>query len=128
MTNTQDFTKAFTEMFDQMPKDFGDFSAAFRNSAELSEKLSKVALTAAEQSAAISNSWTKDTLAKLADATTAKEDPAAYGKAVTDLASRSFETASENVVAFAEVAKRVQMETIELLLATGQNVAPKAGK
>ncbi len=128
MAKTQDFTKAFTDMFDTLPKDFGGIAHAFRSNAELAEKLSKVALTAAEQSAEISSKWTKDTLAKLSTVTAAKEDPMAYGQTAADLASKSFEVASENVVAFAEVAKRVQMETIELMLAAGKDLAPKAGK
>ncbi len=128
MANPQDFTKAFTDMIDAMPKDFGGVTEAFRSNAQLAEKLSKVALTAAEQSAEISSNWTRDALAKLATATAAKEDPMAYGQTAADLASKSFEVASENVVAFAEVAKRVQMETIELMLAAGKDLAPKAGK
>lgn len=114
----------FADFMSAMPADIA-MPATMRQGAELGEKLSKVALMAAEQSAAIASAWTKDTLAKLGQASKAKEDPSDYGRAAGDFASASFQTASENIVAFAEVAKRLQMETIEIVLAAGQDAASK---
>ncbi|MGG7645686.1 phasin family protein [Rhodovulum sp. YNF3179] len=121
MTKTQDFTKTFTDMMDAFPGDMTAMNDMFRNTAQFSEKMSKIALTAAEQSAEISNKWTKDTLSKMSEVTKAQEEPADYSKVATDIASSSVETASENMAAFAEIAKRVQMETIELMLAAGKD-------
>lgn len=53
-------------------------------------------------------------------------EPADYTKAATDFASAAAELASENLAAFAEVAKKVQMETVELLLAAGKDVSAEA--
>ena len=63
-----------------------------------------------------------ETLAKLGDVTSVKEEPTDYTKAMTDFASAQAELASENLAAFAEVAKKVQMETVELMLAAGKEV------
>lgn len=127
MTNpTQDYTKLFTDFLGSMPTDFTAFQDAFKNGAALNEKLSKVALTAAEQSAEISNKWTRETLARLGAISKAQEDPAGYSKAATEFASTSVETAAENMAAFAEVAKKAQTETVELLLASSRDVAEEA--
>lgn len=114
----------FADFMSAMPADFA-MPASMRQGAELGEKLSKAALMAAEQSAAIASAWTKDMLTKLGEASKAKEDPADYSKAAGDFATASFQTASENIVAFAEVAKHLQMETIEIVLAAGQDATSK---
>jgi hypothetical protein len=78
------------------------------------------------KSTEISTAWTKDVLAKFADLSKVKAEPADYAKAMTDMASASAETAAENVAAFAEVAKKVQMETVELMMAAGKDASEEA--
>jgi hypothetical protein len=90
------------------------------------EKLSKVALEAAEKSSEISTKWTKDTLAKMADLTTMKSEPADYSKSFTDFATAEAEMFAETMSAYAEVAKKVQMETAELMLAAGKTASEDA--
>jgi hypothetical protein len=92
----------------------------------MNEKLSAVALQAAEKSTEISAKWTKDTIAKMADMSKAKPEPADYAKAMTDFASAQAEVAAENMAAFAEVAKKVQMDTVELLMAAGKDFSEDA--
>jgi len=125
-TKTQDFTKTMQDMMKAFPMDTGAMQDAFKSQAALSEKMTKVALEAAEKSTEISAKWTKDTLTKVGSLTTAKEEPAEYGKAMTDFASSAAETAAENMAAFAEVAKKVQMETVELMLAAGKDFSEDA--
>ena len=55
-----------------------------------------------------------------------KEDPADYTKAMTDFASAQAEMAAEHMAAFAEVAKKVQMDTVELMLAAGKDMGEEA--
>ena len=128
MAKAQDINTVLKDIMGAFPVDTKAMEDAFKNQAALSEKLSGVALTAAEQSAEISNKWTKETLAKLNDMTKAKSEPADYAKAVTDFASASAEVAAENMAAFAEVAKKVQMETVELLMSAGKNLQEDAAK
>ena len=99
---------------------------AFKTTASLNEQLSGVALTAAEKSAEISSNWTKDTLDKLADMSKVKAEPADYAKAMTDFASASAEAAAENLAAFSEIAKKVQTETVELMMAAGKDISEDA--
>lgn len=128
MAKAQDINTVMKDIMGAFPVDTKAMEDAFKNQAALNEKLSGVALTAAEQSAEISNKWTKETLAKLNDMTKAKSEPADYAKAMTDFASASAEVAAENMAAFAEVAKTVQMQTVELLMSAGKDLQEDAAK
>lgn len=123
---TQDYTKMFKDMMGNFPVDMSAMQDAYKTQASLAEKMSKVALEAAEKSSEISAKWTKDTIGKMGSVTTVKSEPADYGKAVTDFASAQAEMAAENMAAFAEVAKKVQMETVELMLAAGKDISEDA--
>ena len=122
MAKTQDITAMMKDMMGAFPVDTTAMEDAFKTTATLNEKLSGVALEAAEKSTEISSKWTKDTLAKLADMSKAKAEPADYAKAMTDFASASAEVAAENMAAFAEIAKKVQMDTVELMMAAGKDM------
>lgn len=126
MAKTQDFNTAMKDIMGAFPVDTAVMEGAFKNTASLNEKLSGVALSAAEKSAEISNKWAQDTIAKLGDISKIKTDPADYAKAATDFASASAEAASENLAAFAEIAKKVQMDTVELMMAAGKDVTEGA--
>lgn len=126
MTKTNDFTKLFQDIAAAYPVDATALQNAFKTQAAIGEKLSKVALEAAEKSTEISAQWTKLTIAKLADVTKAKAEPTDYTKAFTDFASASAEVTAEHLAAYAEVAKKVQMETVELLLAAGKDMSEDA--
>lgn len=126
MAKTQDFTKVMQDMMASFPVDAGSFQEAFKTTAALGEKMAKVAIDAAEKSTEISSKWTKDALAKVGTLAKAKDEPTDYTKAITDFASSAAEMAAENLAAFAEVAKKVQMETIELMLAAGKDFSEDA--
>ncbi|MBT8455143.1 MAG: Phasin [Rhodobacteraceae bacterium] len=126
MAKAQDYSKVFKDMMGSFPVDMSAMQDAYKTQASLGEKMSKVALEAAEKSTEISSKWTKDTLSKVGAVTTVKDEPADYGKAMTDFASAQAEMAAENMAAFAEVAKKVQMETVELMLAAGKDMSEDA--
>jgi len=128
MAKTQDFNSAMKDIMGAFPVDTKAMEDAFKNQATLNEKLSGVALSAAEKSAEISSKWTKDTLAKLNEISKAKAEPADYAKAATDFASANAEVAAENMAAFAEIAKKVQMETVELMMSAGKTMQDDATK
>jgi hypothetical protein len=125
-TKTQDVTTMFKDMIGSFPVDMSAMEDAFKTTATLNEKLSGVALDAAEKSAEISSKWTKDTLSKMSEISKAKAEPADYAKAMTDFASASAEAAAEHMAAFAEVAKKVQMDTVELMMAAGKDFSEDA--
>lgn len=126
MTKTTDYTKIMQDMLGAFNMDTKVMQDAFKTQAALGERMSKVVLEAAEKSTEISTKWTKETLAKVGDLSTVKDEPTDYTKAMTDFASNSAELAAENMAAFAEVAKRVQMETVELMLAAGKDISEDA--
>jgi hypothetical protein len=126
MTKTPDFAKTMQDMMASFPVDASAFQNAFKTQAAFAEKFSKVALEAAEKSTEITSKWAKDSIAKLTDVSKAKAEPTEYTKSVTDFASAAAEMAAENLAAFAEVAKKVQMETVELMLAAGKDMSEDA--
>ncbi len=126
MNRNQDFTKYMTDMMGQFPVDTSALTEAFKTQAAFGEKISKIALAAAEQSAEISHKWTRETLSKMGPMAEIKEEPSDYAKAMTDFASASAEVAAENIAAFAEVAKKVQMDTVELMMSAGKEAQEDA--
>lgn len=126
MQNATDFTAMFKDVMGSFPVDTSAMDDAFKTTASLNEKLSTVALTAAEKSAEVSNKWAADTMAKLSDMSKVKSEPADYAKAISDFASSSAEAAAENMAVFSEIAKKVQMETVELMMAAGKNASEEA--
>jgi len=123
MAKTQDFSAIMKDMMGAFPVDTKAMDDAFKTTATLNEKLSAVSVDAAEKSAELSTAWAKDTLANFADFAKVKAEPADYAKAMTGMASASAESAAEHVASFAEIAKKVQLETVELMMAAGKNVS-----
>lgn len=126
MAKTQDFTKMVQDVLTAFPVDATAVQEAFKTSAALGERMTKVVLEAAEKSTEISSKWTKEAIAKVGEVARAKEEPADYSKAISEFATASAEMAAENLAAFAEVAKKVQMETVELILAAGKDLSEDA--
>ncbi len=127
MAKTQDYSKMMTDMMGAFPMmDQKAMQDMFKTHAQIGEKMSKVVLEAAEKSTEISTKWTKDTISRMGQITAVKDEPTEYTKAATDFASGSAESAAENMAAYAEVAKKVQMETVELMLAAGKDMQEDA--
>ncbi|MGR3542520.1 MAG: phasin, PhaP [Hasllibacter sp.] len=126
MNNTNEMQKMFADMLGAFPVDTSAMKDAWKTQSALAEKLSRVALDAAETSTEISAGWTKRTIGKMNDVAAVKDEPADYGKAMTDFASATAEMTAETMAQFAEVAKKVQMETVELMLAAGRETAAEA--
>ena len=123
MAKTQDFTAVFKDMMGAFPVDTKAMEDAFKSQSTLAEKLSAVSIDAAHKSTELSAKWAQDTLTKLQDLSKAKAEPADYAKSMTDFASASAEAAAEHMAAFAEIAKKVQSQTMELMLAAGKDMS-----
>lgn len=128
MAKTPDFTKTLQDMMANFPIDTSSFQEALKSQNVLGEKLAKVALTAAERSTEISAQWAKDSISRMGELAVVKEEPSEYAKSLTDYASASAELAAEHMAAFAEVAKKVQMDTVDLMLTAGKDIASDAQK
>ena len=128
MAKSNDYTKMMKDMMGAFPVDTSAMTEAFKNQASFADKMSKVVLDAAEKSTEVSAGWTKATIGKLGVVTNVKDDPADYTKAMTDFASAQAEMSAESMAAFAEIAKKVQMETVELMMAAGKDFGDDASK
>ena len=126
MTKAQDFTKVMQDMMASYPIDTKAMEEAFKTTAAFNEKMTAVAIEAAEKSNEIASKWMKDTLGKLTEVSKAKTEVTDYTKSVTDFASSSAEMTAEHMSAFAEVAKKVQLETVELMMAAGKDITEDA--
>ena len=122
MAKTQDFTAMFKDVMGAFPVDTKAMEDAFKTQSALTEKMSAVAIDAAQKSTALSAKWANDTLTKLSTVSAAKAEPADYAKSMTDFASTAAEAAAEHMAAFAEIAKKVQTETLELMLTAGKSM------
>ena len=123
MAQTPDFAQLVKDMMGNFPVDTSSVENLAKSQAALAEKMSAVAIEAAQKSTDLSAKWMQDTLSKLSGVTAAKSEPADYAKSVTDFVTQSAETAAEHMAAFADIAKRVQTETLELLMAAGKDMS-----
>lgn len=123
MAKTQDFTAAFKDVMGSFPVDTKAMEEMFKSQTTLAEKMSTVSIDAAQKSTELSAKWAQDTLGKMQAMTAAKTEPADYAKSMTDFASASAEAAAEHMAAFAEIAKSVQTQTLELMMAAGKDMS-----
>ena len=123
MAKTQDFGAMFKDVMGAFPVDTKSMENMFKSQTALTEKMSAVAIDAAQKSTELSAKWAQDTLAKLSAMSKAKAEPADYTKSMTDFFSATAEAAAEHMAAFAEIAKKVQTETLELMLAAGKDMS-----
>lgn len=126
MSKSQDYTKMMQDFMGAFPVDMSAMQDSWKSYASFGERMSKVALDAAEKSTEISSKWTIDTIGKMGSIAAVKDEPADYSKAVTEFASAQAESTAETLAAFAEIAKKVQMETVELMLAAGKDAQEDA--
>ena len=126
MTKTNDLTATFKDAMAAFPIDASAAEGAFKTTADLNEKISTVALTAAKDSTEISTKWAQDTLKGLSDVSKAKSQPTDYTQALTDFVSDYSKAATEHMTAFAEIAKKAQADTLELMTAAGKTFSEDA--
>lgn len=121
MNNFSDFRKSAADMAGMFPTDVNTFKKAVRDSADFGEKMSKVAIEAAEKNVEVSTEWTRETLVRLRNVAQAKESPADYARAINEFATESADAASEHITALAEIAKNVHKDTVEVFLDAGRD-------
>lgn len=128
MAKTPDFAKTMQDMMSNFPVDTSSMQEAMKSQSLLGERLARVALSAAERSTEISAQWAKDSIARMGELAAVREEPSEYAKAYSDFASAAAEMAAEHMAAYAEVAKKVQMDTVDLMLTAGKDIASDAQK
>ena len=130
MFNFEDYTKNFEKIMSQSPFKVDD---AMKSMMDYNTKVGKIALDTVKKNTELSQSWAKESLSALDPFVTGTEKPEDFMKIATDFVSSQTQSAPKHMAEFAEVAKKAQLETIDLMMKTGKdaqeeltNVAKKA--
>ena len=118
MNRIQEFSKLYTDTVMNFVPNPDNFGESFRKSAEMGEKISMIAVKAAQGSVEIANKWAVETLEHVGEAARAKDEAADYAKVAGDFATKSVESATGHIAGLVEVAKEAQVDTAEAVLSS----------
>ena len=122
MVSTIDMNKFYTDFMSSLPSDSSIFDDAFKRQTEINEKYYDLFLKVAENSIAVSYKWANDTIAKMQEAPKYDGDPSGYAKSLGDFVSAQADVTTENLAAYAEIAKKAQMDSVSLFLSSANEV------
>jgi DNA-directed RNA polymerase subunit F len=116
--------------FDEYTKNFEKFSTQnpFMSSHsldsifEFNSKLSKIALDTLKKSAELSQDWSKETLNSLDTFTKTHKNPSDYSKVINDFITQQTQSSPKHIAEFAEIAKKAQLDTIDLYMSAGKEM------
>ena len=116
--------------FDEYTKNFEKFSTQnpFLSShsldgiLEFNSKLSKIALDTLKKSAELSQDWSKETLNSLDTFTKTHKNPSDYSKVINDFVTQQTQSSPKHIAEFAEIAKKAQLDTIDLYMSAGKEM------
>ncbi len=116
MNQFQDYTRAFSDMASQLPLSPAAINDACQKAAAGFEKAASIALNATAEVVDINDRWAKDTLARAKGVAAEKPSPEDMAKAMQDYASSSWEASAQYLASYTEVARKAQMEAVELAM------------
>jgi hypothetical protein len=119
MFTVADYTKAFEKFSTASPFEMAD---NFKPFIEYQTKLSQVAFDAAKKNIEISQTWLNDTITALDAFAKPVEKPADFAAASTEFAKAQVEAAPKHLASIADVAKKAQVDTAEIILKAGKDV------
>ena len=89
---------------------------------EFNSKLSKIALDTLKKSAELSQDWSKETLNSLDTFTKTHKNPSDYSKVINDFITQQTQSSPKHIAEFAEIAKKAQLDTIDLYMSAGKEM------
>ncbi|MCY4446678.1 MAG: hypothetical protein OXC02_09495 [Rhodobacteraceae bacterium] len=116
MNTYQDFSKVFSNFVNFFPMSNGAASEAVQKAGKNVEKASNIVLTAASEIVEINDKWAKDTLERAKSVVASSPTPDNWVKVVQDCASENMEASTQYLSSYTEVARKVQMDAVELVL------------
>ena len=122
MVSTIDMNKFYTDFMASLPTDTSLLDDAIKKQTEINEKYYDLFLKVAENSAAVSYKWASDTITKMQEAPKYDGDPSGYTKSLGDFVSAQADVTTENLAAYAEIAKKAQMDSVSLFLSSAKEV------
>ena len=116
--------------FDEYTKNFEKFSTqnpflsshSLDSIFEFNSKLSKIALDTIKKSAELSQDWSKETLNSLETFTKTHKNPSDYSKVINDFVTQQTQSSPKHIAEFAEIAKKAQLDTIDLYMSAGKEM------
>lgn len=116
MNKFNDFAAAWIDAFPSNPIAPAAYFDMARKSAETTEALTLTALKAVESCAEQTGKWALESLERAKSTISAGTDPVEIANTTKRVASANVESASEHLAAYTEIAKRVQIESAEIIL------------
>ncbi|MYG09462.1 MAG: hypothetical protein F4170_01235 [Rhodobacteraceae bacterium] len=107
MNQFQDYTKAFSNMA---------MNDTYQKTAANMEKAVSIALNAASEVVDINDRWAKDTLARAKGVAEERPSPENMVRTMQDYASSSWEASAQYLASYTEVARKAQMDAVELAI------------
>ncbi len=117
-----DYTKAMEKFVSASPFEMADNLKPF---IDYQTKLSHVAFDAAKKNIEIGQTWMNETIVALEAFAKPVEKPADLAAASTEFAKVQVEAAPKHLASIAEVAKKAQVDTAEIMLKAGKDVQNK---
>ena len=118
MFNFEDYSKNFEKMMSQSPIKFDD---AMKSVMDYNSKFGKIALDTVKKNTELSQAWAKESLSALDPFVKSTEKPEDFVKIATDYMSSQTQSTPKHIAEFAEVAKKAQLETIDLMMKAGKD-------
>lgn len=118
MFNFEDYSKNFEKIMAQSPIKLDE---AMKSLMDYNTKVGKIALDTVKKNADLSQAWAKESLTALDPFVKSPEKPEDFMKMATDYVSSQAQSAPKHMAEFAEVAKKAQLETIDLMMKAGKD-------
>ena len=118
MFNFEDYTKNFEKMMSQSPIKIDE---AMKSIMDYNSKFGKIALDTVKKNTELSQTWAKESLSALDPFVKSAEKPEDFMKIATDYGSSQTQSTPKHIAEFAEVAKKAQLETIDLMMKAGKD-------
>ena len=122
MVSAIDMNKFYKDFMASLPLDTSVFDDGLKKQTEINEKYYDLFLKVAENSTALSYKWASDTIAKMQEAPKYDGDPSGYAKSLGDFVSAQADVTTENLAAYAEIARKAQMDSASLFLSSAKEV------
>ena len=120
MTQFQNYAKALADMASSFPLAPTSVKDTYQKAAENFEQATSIALNAASEVVAINDKWAKDTLARAKEVSRDNLAPEHVTKTFQDYASASWETSAQYLASYTEIARKAQMDAVELALGSAK--------
>ena len=125
MFSFDDYKKNFEEMFSKSPINLEDF---YKSANEYNSKFSKIAFDTFKKNVEVSQDWTKETIGGMDKLVKPQSKPEDYVKVATDFVTEQAQTSPKYMSEFAEIAKKTQLDTIELFMQVGKEAKEEMNK